>query len=135
MDTIRMVTAMVMLIVRRMSSNHVGRGTIIMPIMAAMQETRIRSLDAVRIWSRFPDRISSRMRPISDCTFCSTITSTRLPHEQPSRARLGRPGGLPYAKDGVRTESCWNSVADASCAGGSRSNHTLHLAHHEIHAL
>src|SRR5215472_13197045 len=120
MDTIRMVTAMVMLTVRRMSSSEVGRGTIIMPIMAAMQETRIRSLNAVRTLSRFPDLISSRIRPISNCTLCSTITSN---------------AGCARRKDGVRAESFSNSAADASGGGRSSGGRAFHFAHRETHAL
>src|SRR5262249_44996705 len=116
MDTIRMVTAMVILTVSRISSSHVGNGTIIMPIMAAMQETRMRSLNAVRTLSRFPDRTSSRMRWISDWILYSTISAG---------PRMS----------GARAEFPWTLAADASGYGTSSGTHAFHLACRRTHAL
>ena len=58
MDTIRMVTAMVMLTVRRMSRMKVGRGTIMRPTITATQATRSRSLKRVSTPARLPPRTS-----------------------------------------------------------------------------
>src|SRR5262249_46825077 len=85
MDTIIMVTAMVILTESRMSSSIVGSGTIIIPTIAPTQATSRMSLNRVKTLFKFPARISSLI--LAKRIFIGVITGDLALQK---RRRLGR---------------------------------------------